>query len=143
MSRETTNAGKLGKLQRLSAALSANDGDLPNLGGSIAQLAALVTQAQEAAKQQAALTAGKQEASKQLKTFLTEGERLANVLQLAVKQHYGIRSEKLAEFGVQPFRGRSKAKPIPEIPQPTPPPVTPSDPVAKSPAPHLSNPETV
>lgn len=53
MSRETTNAGKLGRLQRLSTALAANSGDLPNLGGSIAQLATLVTQAQEAASQPA------------------------------------------------------------------------------------------
>ena len=30
------------------------------------------------------------------------------MLQLAVKQHYGIRAEKLAEFGMQPFRGRSR-----------------------------------
>ena len=34
---------------------------------------------------------------------------------LAIKQHYGIRSEKLAEFGLQPFRGRiRKAKPVVE-----------------------------
>lgn len=118
MTRETTNAGKLGRLQKLSAALAANSGDLPNLQGSIAQLTALLTQAQEAAKQQAVLAAGKQEASKQLNTFVTEGERLATVLQLAVKQHYGIRAEKLTEFGLQPFRGRRTAKPIPEPPPP-------------------------
>src|SRR5436305_6065941 len=147
-SRETTNAGKLGKLQRLSTALTANSGDLQHLQGSITQLATLLTQVQETAKQQAALVAGKQEASKQLKTSLTEGERLANVLQLAVKQHYGIRSEKLAEFGLQPFRGRTKAKPTPETPEPTPPPTVtpPAGPTAKPPAPasHAStNPETV
>jgi hypothetical protein len=91
--------------------------------------------------------AGKQEASKQLNTFVTEGERLATVLQLAVKQHYGIRAEKLAEFGLQPFRGRTKAKPAPETPgTPVTPPTTPSTgPAAKPPAPasHLSTPETV
>ena len=60
-----------------------------------------------------------------LKASLTEGERLANVLQLAVKQHYGIRSEKLAEFGLQPFRGRiRKAK------TPDPAPQTPTTPAA-------------
>jgi hypothetical protein len=118
MSRETTNAGKLGRLQRLSTALTANSGDLQHLQGSITQLAILLTQAQEAAKQQTAFMAGKQEASKQLSTFMIEGERLATVLQLAVKQHYGIRSEKLAEFGLQPFRGRTKAKPVPETPEP-------------------------
>jgi hypothetical protein len=86
MSRETTNAGKLGRLQKLSTALAANSGDLQHLQGSITQLATLLTQAQEAAKQQAAFMAGKQEASKQLNTFVIEGERLATVLQLAVKQ---------------------------------------------------------
>jgi len=28
-------------------------------------------------------------------------------LRTALKQHYGIRAEKLAEFGMQPFRGRN------------------------------------
>jgi hypothetical protein len=146
MSRETTNAGKLGKLQRLSSALAANGGDIPHLEASRAMFDALLAKAQEAAKQQSAFTASKQEASKQLKTLLTEGERMANVLQLAVKQYFGIRSEKLAEFGLQPFRGRAKAKPAPETPEPTPPPaVTPAGSTAKPPAPasHLPNPETV
>jgi hypothetical protein len=116
MSRETTNAGKLGKLTKLSAALSANSADLPNLQGNIAQLATLVTQAQDAAKLQAALRAEKQEASKQLDTAMTEMARLGTVLQLAVKQHYGIRAEKLAEFGLQPFRGRKAVKETPETP---------------------------
>jgi hypothetical protein len=30
------------------------------------------------------------------------------VLRLAIKQHFGIRSEKLTEFNLQPFRGRKK-----------------------------------
>jgi hypothetical protein len=146
MSRETTNAGKLGKLQRLSTALAANGGEIPQLEPSRVLFDALLAKTQEAAKQQSAFTASKQEASKQLKTLLTEGERMANVLQLAVKQHFGIRSEKLAEFGLQPFRGRSKAKPTPETPDPAPPPaVTPAGSTAKPPTPasHLATPETV
>jgi hypothetical protein len=107
LTKETTQAGKLGKLQKLAAALAANNGDLPNLQGSIAQFATLVAQAQDIATKQAALIAQKQEASVQLQTALTEGTRLSTVLQLAVKQHYGIRAEKLAEFGMQPFRGRN------------------------------------
>jgi hypothetical protein len=77
---------------------------------------------------------------------LTEGSRLTSLLRQALKEHYGIRSEKLDEFGLQPFRGR-KAKPAPETPQPAPPPaVTPSGSAAKPPAPtsHVSTtPETV
>jgi hypothetical protein len=129
MSKETTNSGKLGKLQRLSMALSANSGELPHLEGSRALFTALLTQAQEVAAQQAALTASKQEASKQLKTFLVEGERMATMLQLGVKQHYGIRSEKIAEFGLQPFRGR-KAKPAPEPESPASPEAQPTAPAS-------------
>jgi hypothetical protein len=108
MARQTTRAGKLGKLQKLSAALSANGADLPQLEISRARLAALLAEAQEATLEQAAMTAGKQQATQRVKTSVIEGERLANVLQLAVKQHYGIRAEKLAEFGLQPFRGRNR-----------------------------------
>jgi hypothetical protein len=125
MTKETTNAGKLGRLAKLSAALAANSGDLPNLQGSIAQFVTLVAQAQDAAKQQAARTAEKQEASQQLSTTMSDVERLGTVLQLAVKQHYGIRAEKLTEFGLQPFRGRKTAKATP-TPTPTP---TPKPPV--------------
>jgi hypothetical protein len=132
MTKETTNAGKLGRLAKLSAALAANSGDLPNLQGSITQFVTLVAQAQDAAKQQAARTAEKQEASRQLNSFMTEGERLSTVLQLAVKQHYGIRAEKLAEFGLQPFRGRKTAKATP-TPTPTPTPA-PKPPVPTPPA---------
>src|SRR4051794_24906469 len=53
MSRETTNAGKLGKLQRLSSALAANGGEIPHLETSRAMFDALLAKAQDAAKQQA------------------------------------------------------------------------------------------
>jgi ABC-type transporter Mla subunit MlaD len=129
MSKETTYAGKLGNIQQLSTALTANAEELAHLEGARLRLADTLNRAQEVAKQQAALTASRQEASKQLKSLLTEGERLANALRSLVKEHYGIRSEKLAEFGLQPFRGRTrKAKgETPELP-PAPPPASPSDP---------------
>jgi hypothetical protein len=117
MSRETTNAGKLGKLQNLTAALAANSADLPQFQGSVAQLADLLAQAQEITKRQNALAAQKQEASKQLAAVLASSGRLSTVLQLGVKQHYGITAEKLVEFDLQPFRGR-KPKPAPETPAP-------------------------
>lgn len=117
MDRETTYSGKIGKLERLSAALAANSGDLQHLEGSRTQFVTLLNQVHDAAKQQAALMASKQEASRQLKTLMVEGERLATVLQLAVKHHYGIRAEKLTEFGMQPFRGRKRnGQEVPETP---------------------------
>ena len=122
MSKETTSKGKLGDLERLTSALTANAAEIPHLGAGTNQLGTLLGQAREAADEQALHTAGKQEASRKLEIALTEGMRLANVLRLALKHHYGIRSEKLAHFGIQPFRGRPrKAKPAPEEPQtPTP-----------------------
>ena len=134
MSIETTSKGQLGDLERLLSSLTANAAELPHLEVSRNQLGVLLGQAREAADLQALHTAGKQEASRNLQLALTEGMRLANVLRLAVKQHYGIRSEKLAHFGIQPFRGRPfrtrNPKPAPETPQPPAPPETPGGPIA-------------
>ena len=115
MSKETTLKGKLGDLQRLMSSLTANSAELAHLEPARLKFAELVANAESAADLQAVHTAAKQEASRQLQTAITEGLRMANVMRLAVKQHYGIRAEKLAEFGLQPFRGRN-AKP--EEPQP-------------------------
>jgi hypothetical protein len=118
----------LGSLQRINTALAANSGDLQDLEGTRNKLAGLQTQAQDAVKRQAALRAEKQDVSRQLKTVFTESDRLANVVRKALKAHYGIRSEKLVEFGLQPFRGR-KAKPVAGTPgTPTPPGPTPQAP---------------
>ena len=120
---------RVGRLQRLLARLTSNREELQHLEPSRARFEALFAQIQEAADRQALHTASKQEASQQLNTHLTEAERLATVLQLAVKQHYGIRAEKLADFGLQPFRGRPrKTAPEPELPkQPTRPDPTATD----------------
>jgi hypothetical protein len=110
MARETTKSGKLGDLTRFTAALAANAQDLPHLEGSRLRLDRVVGDAQEAAKQQAFFTAGKQEASKRLESLVTEGQRLATGIRKLLTENYGIRSEKLAEFGLQPFRGRKVVK---------------------------------
>lgn len=109
MSRETSLKGKVGYLQRFLARLNSNKEELQHIEPSRAQFEGLCGQIHEAADLQAFHTAGKQEASRRLQGFLNEAERLATVLQMAVKQHYGIRSEKLADFGLQPFRGRNKS----------------------------------
>jgi hypothetical protein len=125
MASETTYTGKLGALQRLNAALASNSGDLPDLEGNRNKLVGMQTQAQDAVKRQAELRAEKQELSRQLRAIFSESDRLATVVRQTLKAHYGIRAEKLVEFGVQPFRGR-KAKPVegtpgtPQPPGPTP-----------------------
>ena len=69
--------------------------------------------------QHSALTTSKQEIGKQMKELFREVETLAVFLRAAVRQHYGKDSEKLIEFGIQPYRGRkSPEKPAPEAPAP-------------------------
>ena len=115
MAKETTYAGTLGDWQRLLAPFAANREDLTHLEGSRAKLAALLDQALELNQRQAGHKAAGQEAGRQFRALVPEGRRLANLLRLALKEHYGIRSEKLNEFGMQPFRGRPrKERPAPE-----------------------------
>ncbi len=131
MSKETTQKGKLGDLQRLLASLSANTAELPHLEATRLRFAELLAKAQEAFDRQGVHKAAKQAASFDLRTAITESERLANILRLGVKQHFGIRAEKLAEFGLQPFRGL-KTKPDDEEPT-TPEPAEPNPPVPAEP----------
>jgi hypothetical protein len=114
MAKETTYSGVLGRLSRFDAALEANAADLAHLEGTRTRLRTLLGGAQETAKEQAALIASKQESSKRLRSQVSEVQRVASGLRKLVIQHYGLRSEKLAEFGLQPFRGRiRKAEPQP------------------------------
>lgn len=119
---ETTDKGMLGDWKHLLDVVEANRADLPHLDAPRDQLASQLAQAQEINKEQSVLTASKQEKSKQFRGVVTEGQRLANAMRKMIKAHYGIRAEKLAEFGLQPFRGRTrKAKtPAPTPQSPTP-----------------------
>lgn len=110
MPKDTTNTAKLGALAQFAASIAANTPEFPHLEKSCLQYISMVGNLQETAKNQAALVASKQEASKKFKLELTECERLASVLRAAIKQHYGIRSEKLAEYNLQPFRGRKSSE---------------------------------
>lgn len=114
---ETTRSGKLGEWQRLKSALQVNQADLPELENQMAQFGTLLGQAEDLFQSQAAYAASKQQASQQLTTLVLECQRLATVLRFSLKQHYGPTSEKLTEFGIQPFRGRTR-KPEPPPPPP-------------------------
>ena len=125
MTKESTQKGRMEAWERLIQRMAANGPELAHLEGTRTRLEAMLTEAREAAAQQAAHTSGKQEATQKLKVLQVEGERLANVLRGAVKQHFGIRSEKLSEFGMKPFRGRSRKKTEPGL-KPAPSPETPA-----------------
>jgi hypothetical protein len=107
----------LGQLMRFSAALAANSTELTHLEGMRVRFEALVTEAQAIAQQQAALAASKQQASKRMQELLSEGLRAATGIERMLLEFYGLRAEKLVEFGIQPFRGRTRGKEAPEQPE--------------------------
>jgi hypothetical protein len=133
MAKEKTYAGVLGDLQRFHARMEGSAAEIPHLEAPRTRLGTALSRAQELLKQQSTLAAAKQEASQELRTLIVEGQRLANAMRAMMKSHFGIRAEKLVEFGLQPFRGKArKAKPTPDAPEgptpdtPTSPPVTPA-----------------
>ena len=119
---ETLFDGAIGNWQRLLAPLVENSAQLPQLEIPRSQLAEIVSQAAALKKQQAAHLATKQDFSQQLRTTMSNGRRLAALLRQSLRQIYGPSSEKLNEFGIQPFRGRGKNAPAggpgPGIPGP-------------------------
>ena len=129
MSREKTYAGMLGEWQKFLASMDANP-DLAPMAEWRNKLASLLAQGVEISQQQAAMAASKQERSKQLKSLLGEGQRLMTGIRKMIADRYGVTAEKLTEFGVRPYRGRTrKPKPAPENPA-APSPAPPASPIA-------------
>ena len=121
MATERTTKGRIGRLQRLLGRLNGNREELQHVEPSRARLEEVFSQILQMADLQASHTAAKQEASQKLQALLTEADRLATILQLAVKHHYGIRSEKLVDFGLKVFRGRPRKPAVTETPTAPPP----------------------
>jgi hypothetical protein len=109
MANEATYSGILGGAQRLHASLETSVREIPHLEAGRLRLGDSLGRVQGLFTQQASLTAAKQDVSQEIKTTMEDIQFLMTILRKAVRQHFGKKSEKLAEFGVQPFRGR-KAK---------------------------------
>jgi hypothetical protein len=113
MAKQTTYTGMMGDWQQLLQMLADNTSEFPQIEPYRVKLGTMLTQALDVTKRQAGLKAEKQELSKQLRQLTQDGQRLASAVRVLLKEHYGVRDEKLAAFGLQPFRGRSR-KPAPE-----------------------------
>lgn len=55
--------------------------------------------------QHASLTTSKQEVGKEMRVLFREIETLVDFIRTGVREHFGKDSEKMIEFGLQPFRG--------------------------------------
>ena len=132
MAREPKYGATFNGWERLLASLEANKETFPQLDAYRTQLEAMLSQAREASAEQTAMAAGKQQATQRIQTLLVDGRKLATVLRTVVRQHFGNRSEKLAEFDLQPLRARTRtvtagAGAGTKPPTVTPTPATPTD----------------
>src|SRR5262245_56215750 len=84
-----------------SKALAANAAELPHLEPKRPRFEELQLTADDLTAEQASLNARKQEISRRLEEVVKEENALSAFVDAAVKQHYGNRSEKLTEFGLQ------------------------------------------
>jgi len=96
------------KMELTNTALAANAVELPHLEPKRLRLNEVLIEVKSLTAEQASLAARKQEVSKRLAELMEEGNKLVAFLDVGVKQHYGTRSEKLTEFGLQPFRSRPR-----------------------------------
>ena len=121
------------KLELRKKALEANSADLPQMEVTRQTVDAVLTRMKDLTAQQASLTASKQEVTRQLTELNSEAQKLLTFVDAGIREHYGTRSEKLVEFGQQPFRSQPRIKLIlvDEKGQPVTPAATPEE----SPAP--------
>jgi hypothetical protein len=108
MAKTNRNANDLKEWDLLTAAIAANAPDLPQTEIPRAALGTLRDEMRTLVVEQSLHKANKQQVSKRMAEIHAEGSKLATVLRFLIKQHYGNRSDKLVELGIQPFRGRSR-----------------------------------
>jgi hypothetical protein len=96
------------RMELRNKALAANASELPHLEAKRTRLDELLIEVKSLTAEQASLASRKQDVSKRLAEVMQEGKTLVAFLDVGVKQHFGNRSEKLVEFGMQPFRGRPR-----------------------------------
>lgn len=88
-----------------AAGVNANPAETEHLKPGTVRLEGLHTEAIELSQHQAALTTAKQEVTRKLRRVLREGDALADFIRTGARATFGKESEKMLEFGMQPFRG--------------------------------------
>jgi hypothetical protein len=116
----TTFSVVMGQWEQLLTTVAANSTDLSSLEGQRSQLDAVLEGAKTASLRQAALRAQLQQATRDVEGFLSEGRDLATRLRNGIRNQYGLKSEKLIEFGLQPRRRPQKPRTPPSEPAPEP-----------------------
>jgi len=100
----------LGGLQQFLGALLGKASETPQLEASRAIFGNKVARVVELAQEQAGLTAHKQDLTRQYQEAMSEAQRMATAMRAALKSHYGPDSDILVEYGIQPFRFKSRKR---------------------------------
>jgi hypothetical protein len=99
--------------EKVTKGVAANADEVSHLVDHSTQLEQKAARMRFLSVEQAALTASKQLITQEMQRLFREGQTLLDFVQTGVRQHYGLRSDKLVEFGLRPFRGKTPA-PAPE-----------------------------
>jgi hypothetical protein len=99
---------KVTRWENLDTAVTTNQ--VPNLEGSLPKLRDKSKRMRELYSQHSALAAARQVITQEMQQLIDEGDQVVRVVREGVKDHYGKRSEKLVEFGVQPLRAIADKK---------------------------------
>lgn len=97
-------------------AMAENADDFVDQESRRTRLQGIIDQVNQVIHEQSAATAAKQDASRRVEALMAEGRSLSSFLNACIRQQYGNRSEKLAEFLLQPFRGRQTKAVVPPPP---------------------------
>lgn len=103
--------------------LQTSAGGVPGIDVHVLPLQQAVTEAQEITYRLDTQRGLKQADSQKRRSVIKQGKLLISRIQSALKAHFGLQSERLVEFGIQPIRPRSRAKakeprPAPQAPTP-------------------------
>ena len=119
MARVRSYADTVNGWDELLTALEENSGELTQLEIPRQRLQTIADQIKAFTAEQAAMTASRQQATQRVEFLLAQGRKLATVLRTSVREHYGNRNQKIAEFGLQPLRTRpGSAATVNPLPQP-------------------------
>ncbi|HEX4964393.1 MAG TPA: hypothetical protein VF173_26485 [Thermoanaerobaculia bacterium] len=107
-----------GGWEKLLTTVEANKADLEFLDPLRLQLTAALEGAKAANVRQSTSQAQVQQATRDLEKFMATGRDLATRLRNGIRTQYGLKGEKLTEFGLQPLRKPKKAVKPAETPTP-------------------------
>jgi hypothetical protein len=115
-----TFAALMGAGDHLLVTVQANGADLAHLDEARLQLAVSMEVAKAVSVRQDTVRSLFQQATRDLDKAMADTQELVTRLRNGIRTKYGLRSEKLTEFGMQPRRApvrKAKQKPAP-VPQP-------------------------